>query len=154
MQIVPLLYLACSAFNVFQNDFSMCQKERINYSLPKNIKPLRYLLTLEPNMSESYFNGSVTLEFKSLSITDFITLHVKDIEINNNLIKVKDQNGNVLPVYKCIIEQKRDFFTIYLNENMEAGIYYNLTITEFRGNISSDTLGLTLGEVEIYNQTK
>ena len=60
--------------------------------LPKNLKPLKYTLSLKPDMSNFTFDGILNFNFEVLEKTNNIILNSKELKINkcqfeNKLIK-------------------------------------------------------------------
>ncbi len=51
--------------------------------LPQHIKPERYQLTIKPNVDDFVFEGSETIFIKLTKATKYITLHSKDLKIEN-----------------------------------------------------------------------
>ena len=52
--------------------------------LPKNVKPLHYDLTLEPNFETFKYDGEVTIDLDVVEDTKSITLNTLEIEIHES----------------------------------------------------------------------
>jgi aminopeptidase 2 len=55
--------------------------------LPKNVKPLHYDLTLEPNFETFKYDGTVSIELDVIEDTTSISLNSLDIDIKHTQIK-------------------------------------------------------------------
>ena len=59
--------------------------------LPKNVKPLNYNLTIEPDLQALTFKGRVAIELVILQATDKITLHSLDLDLSDVCLSVSGQ---------------------------------------------------------------
>ena len=101
--------------NTRENQF-VCQipRERkittneLNYRLPNNVVPLHYDLLLS---MEFDFKGFVRIFVRCLVASDMITLHVKNINVDNSSIKVMDSEkySRVLEVVALQYDKRKNF---------------------------------------------
>lgn len=75
-----------------------------------------------------------------LQITDTITLHAMDLDIDTNSVAVISGGGKIVPVTGVSYAPEKEFMYIKSSENFELGEKYVLT-TAFVGNISNDLFG-------------
>lgn len=68
-----------------------------NILLPKAIIPETYQIFMHPNISESTFEGKVTITCSVDSVTDFIVFHIKDLNITE-LTVMELKSGTQIPV--------------------------------------------------------
>lgn len=117
-------------------------------SIPKNVKPIRYTLTVETNLEVhqncSTFNGSVVIELFSSQTASNITLHSRKIDIDNSTIRVVHSSGAEVDIVNTEIDEENEFYIIYLKHELEANEYYNLTIEKFSGIMTYDKIGFYL----------
>lgn len=119
-----------------------------DYLLPTHLKPLRYLLDLEPNFTTDTFTGSVTIEFEVLQSSDNIILHAKELVIRQDTITVSSSaDENPPTVFNATFSNDdKEFYTIFLNNNLTSEILYNVTIGSFQGILNSDNDGFYLAK--------
>ncbi|KAK5649207.1 hypothetical protein RI129_000236 [Pyrocoelia pectoralis] len=116
-----------------------------DYVLPKNVKPSRYVITIH-SFNTTNFKGSVEIELEALEETSNITLHAKNIEIDNNLISITGENGKEVKWKDTSTETEKDFYIINLSENLNKGKVYNLTINEYTGSLTEVKNGFFSGK--------
>lgn len=117
------------------------------YRLPDNIKPIRYFLTLEPqlNFSEVYddipYYGSVTIELEIVKNTKSITFHKTQLEIDESSIKVLNKQGKKLKVTGTTTKEIEDMYIIQMEDELIQSETYTLEINNFYNNLTYDGLG-------------
>ncbi|KAF2897047.1 hypothetical protein ILUMI_09126 [Ignelater luminosus] len=110
------------------------------YRLPKNVKPLRYFLTMEPHLRDTdlqktfHYDGNVKIELEVLEDTKSITLHQLQLRIDNTTIELVNSNGKENIVVDTSKDGRNETYTIHFGELVEIGIY-NLTIGNFSGEL-------------------
>ncbi|KAF2905524.1 hypothetical protein ILUMI_00649, partial [Ignelater luminosus] len=103
------------------------------YRLPKNVKPLRYSLTMESHLRDTdlqrtlHYDGNVKMELEVLADTKSITLHQLQLRIDNTTIELVNSNGKENIVVDTSKDGRNRTYTIRFEELVEIGIY-NLTI--------------------------
>ncbi|KAF5270570.1 hypothetical protein FQR65_LT05468 [Abscondita terminalis] len=114
--------------------------------LPKNVKPLRYEITIEPNFTDvgwapSLFSGAVTIQLEALESTKNITLHAIELNISENSIQV---NGDfeTIPVESTLAQPEDQRYIINLQKSLVPQQVYNLTIGNYVGKFQSNSRGL------------
>lgn len=124
-----------------------------DYRLPKHVTPLQYYLELEPNFPDKVFNGSVTIELKVLEQSDNITLHGKELTIDNSSISLFSEQQQIGVEKTTQIEDDRHFYIIYFNTSLLIGATYNLSII-FTGVLNSENEGFYLAKYKVSNETE
>jgi len=100
------------------------------------IKPLKYKLTLKPDLETFVFSGNEEINIEILKNTKEITLHSKDIDIETTVII---QNKKTIPSVKTIYDQEKETVTFKFGQNLEKGkatlkiSFYGLISESLRG---------------------
>lgn len=116
-----------------------------NLRLPTDIKPLRYLVYLHPNLTTFHFSGKVDVLFKCEKATSEIVLHAKHMTFAKTLPKVvlivngktPSKNIGVNSIREC---QELEMISIELKEPLEKGKIYFLKI-EFESQLADKLVG-------------
>ncbi|KAF5272300.1 hypothetical protein FQR65_LT04957 [Abscondita terminalis] len=122
--------------------FCKCQYQ--DDFLPKNVKPLRYNLTIEPKLQETNFSeyyGSLSIEIEILEDTNNITLHAKALKINNSLITLSDFNNNENVITNTSYDTIKNFFIITVSDGMKTGEKWIINFGFFSGLLTEPKAG-------------
>ncbi|KAF5270571.1 hypothetical protein FQR65_LT05469 [Abscondita terminalis] len=116
------------------------------FYLPKNVKPLRYDITIEPNFTNvgsnpSLFWGAVTIQLKALESTNNITLHAIELDIDDSSIQVLG-SFETIPVKSTLAEPEDQLYIINLQKPLAPQQIYNLTIGNYTGIFQTNSRGL------------
>uniref|UniRef100_A0A1Y1KZ69 Aminopeptidase n=1 Tax=Photinus pyralis TaxID=7054 RepID=A0A1Y1KZ69_PHOPY len=116
------------------------------FRLPASVKPLRYTVTIEPNMSyigwqRSSYWGAVAIELEVLENTDNVTLHASEIDIDDTSIRVTS-NGRAVKVKNALKVKQDQVYVIELEETLLKNKFYNVSIGKFQAYMSSNSRGL------------
>ncbi|XP_068228790.1 aminopeptidase N-like isoform X1 [Palaemon carinicauda] len=108
------------------------EKEKLDVRLPRALKPLHYLVKLQPYINGNFsITGYVEVEMEVLESTSNITLHISDIITHNDTIKLRP-SGNLesplLGINKHEYDHEREFYVAHLNEPLEQGQKYILSM--------------------------
>lgn len=111
-----------------------------DYRLPVHVVPQQYFLDLEDT-----FNGSVTIELTVVQESDNITLHIKNLTVDNLSISLTSETQQ--PAVEKIMETEddREFYIIYFNESLLAGVNYNMSMS-FEGTLNLENEGFYLAK--------
>ena len=119
--------------------------EKIEYKLPKNLKPYFYNLTIKPYIGPFYglrsstFDGNLSLSFTCQIPTDKIIIHSKNLTIQSIKIKnLNNQLNNLFTIGKADYDEIRDFLIIKINQLCVRNNNYTISI-DYWG-LLSDTL--------------
>ncbi|KAK4880995.1 hypothetical protein RN001_004314 [Aquatica leii] len=125
------------------------------FQLPPNALPLQYNLTIEPNfenVDQATFNGSVVIKIKILNDSNNITIHSKNLTINEDSVKIILSNKTTIDVTHTLVDIRRDFYIICLNKNLTKNEIVHLYINEFNGNLKFDNVGFYLARYQDLNK--
>ncbi|RDW60627.1 hypothetical protein BP6252_12010 [Coleophoma cylindrospora] len=87
--------------------------------LPKNVRPVRYELCLEPDLDESFdFVGTVVIDLYVVQETSSITLHSLDLEILETDVFAVD--GTTINVKSLAFDKSKETVTVHLNQSIRA----------------------------------
>lgn len=125
---------------------SLTRETDASYFLPTNVKPLRYTITLEPKLDDEIILGSVTLELQALENTNNITVEIRSITIDDSTVTVTNSSGAEIPHGDPSWYNTTEFYVINLNEELESGQTYSLTIGSYQGVLHSDNGGFYLAK--------
>ncbi|KAK8734033.1 hypothetical protein OTU49_017450 [Cherax quadricarinatus] len=119
-------------------------KEKINVRLPRALKPLHYMVKLQPFINGNFsIMGYVEVEMEVVEPTSNITLHINDIITNNETIKLTpsdDRTGSKIGIVKHLYDKEREFYIAKLNKELKPGKKYVLSM-EFVGYLNDKLLG-------------
>ncbi|KAH7235684.1 peptidase family M1-domain-containing protein [Fusarium tricinctum] len=106
--------------------------------LPKNVKPLHYDLTLEPNFETFKYEGTVVIDFDVVEDSTSIALNTVDLEIHETLIEANDATISSSPT----LDYNKDTqtTTITFDKTIPAGQKARLT-QRFTGTLNDDMAG-------------
>ncbi|XP_067128251.1 aminopeptidase N-like [Centruroides vittatus] len=109
--------------------------------LPRSIVPEHYMIELKPYIfpPNFTFDGRVSINIKCLEDTDNITLHINDMEIRNDTVKLEGESD--LPdITNFDRDEKRQFFIIKLDRPLKSGKKYTISM-KYLGNLNDQLAG-------------
>ena len=95
----------------------MAQKS--DFRLPENVRPLRYQVTLEPNLEKFTFDGSADIGIVVNEETDTVVLNAIELQIASAVIT--DKQGGTAKATDVIFDQNRERVSIILPSQLEVG---------------------------------
>ncbi|TKA56352.1 hypothetical protein B0A49_12473 [Cryomyces minteri] len=106
--------------------------------LPKNVKPIHYDLTLEPDLEKFGYEGTVVIELDIVEDTTSISLNTLDLNIHST----KVSSGSKLITSSPDVSYNKDTqtTTVSFNETIPAGSKATLTQT-FSGTLNDNMAG-------------
>jgi len=126
---------------------------RDDFRLPKNLKPFYYKIHLIPRLSPAQnfsIDASVQIDLSCLEATKDITLHLKNITVNEDSVRVWElSEGRLgwevsqrleLEVIGHKYDPARDFYSVMLNESMTPGNAYRIYIG-YKGTLNDELVG-------------
>ncbi|RGP77469.1 aminopeptidase [Fusarium longipes] len=106
--------------------------------LPKNVKPLHYDLTLEPNFETFKYEGTVIIDFDVVEDSTSIALNTVDLEIHETLIEANGATVSSSPTLDY--DKDSQTTTITFDKTIPAGQKARLT-QRFTGILNDDMAG-------------
>ncbi|KAL6918109.1 hypothetical protein FSST1_009604 [Fusarium sambucinum] len=106
--------------------------------LPKNVKPLHYDLTLEPNFETFKFEGTVIIDFDVVEDSTSIALNTVDLEIHDTLVEANGATISSSPTLDY--DKDSQTTTITFDKTIPAGQKAKLT-QRFTGTLNDDMAG-------------
>ncbi|XP_069957632.1 aminopeptidase N-like [Cherax quadricarinatus] len=124
---------------------STLKEEKKNIRLPRALKPLHYLVKLQPFINGNFsILGYVEVEMEVLEPTLNITLHIVDIITKNETIRLIDKDNQEgaadLVIKKHEYDNEREFYVAHLEEALQQGHKYILSM-EFTGFLNDNLRG-------------
>ena len=107
--------------------------------LPSTVKPLNYDVTLDLDLEELTFSGTVIIDLIVLEDTDSITLHSLDLELPKVSLKLKNQTP-IKPV-SIQTDKAEETVTFDFSRTLPAKSSA-LLIIDFEGELGKNTNGL------------
>ncbi|KAK7027941.1 hypothetical protein SK128_026276 [Halocaridina rubra] len=107
-------------------------KEKLDVRLPRALKPLHYLVRLQPYINGNFsIIGYVEVEMEVLEPTYNITLHISDIVTHNDTVTVKPSGPLERPhlqIQQHEYDHEREFYIAHFEEPLERGKKYILSM--------------------------
>ncbi|EDS40362.1 alanyl aminopeptidase [Culex quinquefasciatus] len=95
-------------------------------TLPNNVRPYRYSLTIHPNLTTLDVKGQVTVEFHVEKETNFIVLHAQDLNITEKALV--GPKGYALKILRILEYTPRQQLYIELRDKLRKKANYTLSI--------------------------
>lgn len=127
-----------------------------NVRLPRAVVPESYVIKLIPfiYVNNFTFNGEVEIVVNVKENARNITLHVNDLIIDQDSVKVKDaQTERNLVIEKLGNDTDRQFFIILLKEEVVKDRQYKVQI-KFIGNLNDALQGFYRSSYAVGNETR
>ncbi|XP_068157458.1 aminopeptidase N [Drosophila tropicalis] len=128
--------------------------------LPQSIQPLKYNITLEPELSGNFsFSGSVQIRVRVLQDCYNITMHAEELNISRSdvaVYRVLAQNQldqDSLRIHKQYLVGAKQFFVIELYDKLVRGSEYVVHI-QFGGIIQDFLQGFYRSSYKVHNETR
>ena len=98
--------------------------------LPRHLNPINYKLELVPFIIPDNFSirGSVEIEVSCLVSSSNITLHAADLQIENDTIRVLEENSEEVGLRNVEYDTEREFVILHLASQLQSGRRYKVTI--------------------------
>ncbi|KAG7171432.1 Aminopeptidase N-like 3, partial [Homarus americanus] len=99
-----------------------------NYRLPESLKPLHYLVKLQPFVNGNYtILGYLEVEMKVVNSTSRIVLHMADIITHNDTITVV-QDGVQVVVKEHVYDAEREWYVAQLDQELQVDQTVNISL--------------------------
>ncbi|ALC47212.1 CG14516 [Drosophila busckii] len=131
--------------------------------LPRSLQPLKYNLTIVPQMSGNFsFTGAVQINVLALEDCYNITMHAEELNITRNDVAVyrvlstgskEQREPDSLRIHKQYLVSAKQFFVIQLYDKLQRGSEYIVHI-RFSGIIQDYLQGFYRSSYEVLNETR
>lgn len=139
MMIIIIIVLSLS----FLTTSVLSQDADVYHHLPKNVRPIRYNLTIEHHKDLS-FSGSVSIDIKVLRVTKNITFHSKDLVLSS--FRLYDTYGREVVIVNHILDTDHDLCILFLRGPLIKYERYKLVIEKFVGTLQHVKSGFFLAK--------
>ena len=118
--------------------------------LPTNVRPVKYHLTLQPNLKEFTFLGEERVDIQVVESTDRITVNANELKVS--LASVTLASGAVLPAREVLLDEASETVTLVFGQSLSPGaatltVLFNGTLNDqLRGFYRSRYTGADGGE--------
>lgn len=120
------------------------KKKKINVRLPRSLKPLHYVVKLQPFIHGNFsINGYVEVGMKVVQPTSQVILHIADIITKNETIRLApadNPQGQAIRIKKHSYDNLRQFYIASLQEELMQGKRYILSM-HFTGYLNDELAG-------------
>ncbi|KAK4880866.1 hypothetical protein RN001_004185 [Aquatica leii] len=104
-------------------------------------------------LNVTHFRGNSSIEIEVLENTPNVTLHAKDLNIDENSITVKNETGAIIQHRNCTIDEEKDLLIINLNKTLLKNETYNVIFGKFFGTMLKDKYGFFKAEYQTLKNT-
>ncbi|KAK4883355.1 hypothetical protein RN001_006674 [Aquatica leii] len=135
-------------WSIYALSISLSSAQEDDYRLPKNVKPIRYNLTMAPNFENKTFTGTVIIEIKALEHSNHITLHAHELNMppKEHIIVQELETGKIVTVESAeYTNTVYEYYKMSLSEMLIKGSTYVIRIPNFNGILNKDPVGFSSG---------
>ncbi|KAL9891800.1 endoplasmic reticulum aminopeptidase 2 isoform X2 [Glossina fuscipes] len=100
----------------------------LNITLPTNVRPMRYMVTIHPNLTTLDVKGQVTIDLWIEKETNFIVLHIQDLNVTEKAIVTSGNKGYAIKIIKVLEYPPRQQFYIEVKEKLKKKSNYTLNL--------------------------
>uniref|UniRef100_A0A1I8PN52 Aminopeptidase n=1 Tax=Stomoxys calcitrans TaxID=35570 RepID=A0A1I8PN52_STOCA len=100
----------------------------LNMTLPTNARPMRYMVTIHPNLTTLDVKGQVTIDLFIEKETQFIVLHIQDLNVTEKAIVPMGNKGNAIKIVKFLEYPPRQQLYIELKDKLRKKSNYTLNL--------------------------
>jgi puromycin-sensitive aminopeptidase len=104
--------------------------------LPGTVEPIRYEITIAPDLETFSFQGQETVDLKILQTTDTIKLNAADLNVRSGSLLM---NGRTIDSTNIDLDHEQETVTFSFNESLPIGEY--TLVTEFDGTLNDQLKG-------------
>ncbi|XP_030371519.1 aminopeptidase N-like [Scaptodrosophila lebanonensis] len=128
-----------------------------HYRLPTSLRPQKYnlrVLTQLEDPANLRFEGDVTILIEALEDTKNITLHAKNLTIDESLIKLREINGDrQICIASTEVNTVHDFYIMHTCQELLAGSTFELTLP-FNSELNRQLEGYYRSSYQDANETR
>lgn len=111
--------------------------------LPRSIIPEHYDVELQPYIipDNFTFDGKVRILIKVLEPTDNVTLHINNITVDAESVKLSEaSSGDAVEVASTSEDKERQFYILHLKADLKQGVMYEVYM-EYLGSLTDQLAG-------------
>lgn len=100
--------------------------QHLSFRLPKELKPLRYNLILQPDLSSKTFNGNVTIRLEVMKPISYIPVHSKFLTVvTKEVVQLGDEEKPARTIQPLLTFEhpQLEYWVTEFAEPLEAGNY-------------------------------
>lgn len=100
--------------------------QQLSFRLPRELKPFRYNLTLQPNLKTKTFSGNVTIRLEVLKPISFIPVHSKFLTVaTKEVVKLSEEGKPARQITPSLTFEHPQFeyWVTEFDEPLEVGNY-------------------------------
>lgn len=116
--------------------------EKLSFRLPREIRPIKYNLYLQPNLLEKTYSGNVKILFNLTKSISFIPVHSKNLTIETSSVLKHLENGQTEEAVKILQQfefQPHEYWVTEFETDLEAG-NYEIDL-KFNGSLTNRIVG-------------
>ena len=126
--------------------------------LPTYLIPDTYIVRLRPVLtgsdpSQFHFFGTVRILFNVTQSTDVITIHTKNLTVNEESVLVNSPTDGPVEVKGYSVDPAREFLNVQLNGSLSRQDLVSIYL-EFSGPIKPDLAGIYYSSYDMDGETK
>ncbi|XP_067123455.1 endoplasmic reticulum aminopeptidase 1-like [Centruroides vittatus] len=113
----------------------LAKKKTRDFRLPKSVVPTHYTLEIQPFLVPDVlkFKGSVEINFHCKERTDEVVLHAKNLSIDHWSVRIRNEKGKDVEVFKIDYEPVVDLVILKLTDKLSVDNY--ILFMSFVGNL-------------------
>ncbi|XP_049306510.1 endoplasmic reticulum aminopeptidase 2 isoform X1 [Bactrocera dorsalis] len=100
----------------------------LEVALPTSTRPLRYMVTIHPNLTTLDVKGQVTIDLFMEIETNFIVLHIQDLNVTDRAIVTTGNKGYAIKIVKVLEYPPRQQLYIEVKEKLKKKSNYTLNL--------------------------
>ncbi|XP_067618221.1 endoplasmic reticulum aminopeptidase 2 isoform X2 [Eurosta solidaginis] len=100
----------------------------LELALPTFARPLRYMVTIHPNLTTLDVKGQVTIDLFMEKETNFLVLHIQDLNVTDRAIVTTGGKSYAIKIVKVLEYPPRQQFYIEVKEKLKKKFNYTLNL--------------------------
>lgn len=102
--------------------------KQITWRLPNELKPVRYRLYINPNLTSGACDGTISIQFQLNAPTNLIVLHTKNNTVDN--LSVHNMMARMrIAIKTYYVDETRELLIIELREMLQENKAYTVSIS-------------------------
>ncbi|XP_062123522.1 LOW QUALITY PROTEIN: endoplasmic reticulum aminopeptidase 2 [Drosophila sulfurigaster albostrigata] len=118
--------------------------------LPTSARPMRYMVTIHPNLTTLDVKGQVTIDLFIEKETNFIVLHIQDLNVTEKALVTPGPKGYALKIVKVLEFPPRQQLYIEVKEKLKKKSNYTLNLRWY-SKLNPEPEGFYVDQYESFN---